>query len=423
MQIDLLIHSARQLITCAGDDAPRRGAAMRDVGLIEDGAVAVHDGQIVAVGKTAELRPEYTAAQTIDAAGKVVCPGLVDCHTHTIYAGDRVHEFEMRIGGAAYLDILAAGGGILHTMKATRAASPDELAHLTRARLDTVLRLGTTTVEIKSGYGLDTQTELKLLRVIEAAARTHPAGIVPTFMGAHAVPPEYRERSDDYVKIIIDDMLPAVAEWYQHSFFRQQNIPLFIDVFCEKNAFDAAQSRRILEAGLQHGMQVKAHVDEFNDLGGLEMALQCGAVSVDHLDVAGDAGIKRLAESKTIGVIMPAVNFHLGSTHYARLREMLDAGAAIALATDLNPGSAPCFSLPFVMALACRYQRMLPAEALNAATLNAAYAMGMGARVGSLESGKQADMLILNVPDYRHLVYHLGVNPVEQVIKKGQLVR
>lgn len=420
--VDLIVHSARQLVTCAGGWQPKRGAAMRDVELIEDGAVALRDGEIVAVGKTHNLRAQYQPQQEIDASGKVVCPGFVDCHTHLVYAGDRVGEFEQRIGGAAYLDILAAGGGINSTVRATRAASFEDLLLQSRARLDAMLRLGTTTVEIKSGYGLDTDTELKMLRVIDALAQTHVADIAPTFLGAHAIPPEYKDRTDAYVDLVVDEMTPAVANWYQTSTFAARQIPLFVDVFCEQNAFDVAQSRRVLEAGVAAGMWVKAHVDEFNSLGGLALALELGAASVDHLDVTPLKDILTLKASPAVAVIMPAVNFHLGSRHYADVRSMLDQGAAVALATDLNPGSAPCYSLPLVMGIACRQQQILPAEALNACTINAAYAIGMGDKVGSLEVGKQADLLIVDAPDYRHLSYYMGVNLVEQVIKKGKVV-
>jgi imidazolonepropionase len=418
----LIIHHARQLITCAGHGRSKRGAAMQDVGLIEDGAVAIRDGRITAVGPSDAILRAHTAAQTIDAAGRVVCPGFVDAHTHAVYAGDRVGEFEQRIRGASYMEILAASGGILNTMRATRAASVQSLIDTTRARLDAVLQLGTTTVEIKTGYGLDTATELKMLHVIEALAADHPVTIVPTFLGAHAVPPEYQDRPAEYTALVCEDMLPQAARWYQQSSFARRGSAFYVDVFCEQGAFDKAQAQRILEAGRALGMGIKAHVDEFKSLGGMTMAVALGAVSVDHLDVTGADEIAALARSETIGVVLPAVNFHLGSLHFANARAMIDAGAAVALATDLNPGSAPCFSMPLVMAMACRYQRLSPPEALNAATLNAAHAIGLGAALGSLEVGKQADMLILNVPDYRHLMYHLGGNPVETVIKRGAVV-
>ncbi len=434
---DLLIHSASQLVTCAGANGPKRGEAMRDVGLLPDGAIAVGGGEILAVGATDDLRARFSAAETIDASGKVVCPGFVDPHTHVVYAGDRVGEFEMRIQGATYMDIMRAGGGILSTMRATRAASEAQLVAESRPRLDTMLALGTTTLEVKTGYGLDTASELKMLRAIAALDAAHPADLVPTFLGAHALPPEYEGRPDEYVSLVIEDMLPQVAAWWTTHKLEAENLKLetwnlkpetrnpklFCDVFCEAGVFDRAQSRRVLEAGLRYGLLPKLHADEFENLGGVSLAVELGAISVDHLDVTPPAEVRALAQSETVGVVLPAVNFNLGSTHFADARAMVDAGVALALATDINPGSAPCPSMPLVMALACRYQRLLPAEALNAATLNAAHAIGLGERVGSLEAGKQADILLLDAPDYRHLAYRFGENLVQTVIKRGKVVK
>jgi imidazolonepropionase len=418
--VDLIIHNASQLVTCASPGQPKRGAAMQDVGIIEDGAVTIQGERIVAVGSTAEITQAYTAERMIDAAGKAVCPGFVDAHTHVVYAGNRLDEFEMRIKGVSYMDIMAAGGGITSTMRATRAASVKQLIAEAQARLNEMLRLGTTTVEIKSGYGLDTETELKMLKTIATLPERRTMDFVLTFLGAHAVPPEYKGRTDDYLDLVIGEMLPAAAEWYQTSFFaRQQGKPFYVDVFCEDGAFNVEQSRRVLEAGKVLGLGVKAHVDEFKSLSGVTMALELEATSVDHLDVTGADEIAKLAASNTIGVVLPAVNFNLGSTHFANARAMIDAGAAIALATDINPGSAPCPSMPLVMAIACRYQKLLPAESLNASTINAAHAIGMGDRVGSIEVGKQADLLILNTSDYRQLMYQFGGNLVGQVIKRG----
>jgi imidazolonepropionase len=451
IKVDLLIHSAAQLVTCAAPDGPKRGAAMRDVGMIPDGAVAVADGEIAAMGPTADLRAGFTARQTLDAGGKVVCPGFVDPHTHAVYAGDRAAEFEMRIQGASYMEILQAGGGILSTMQATRAATVEQLVAAARPRLDAMLALGTTTVEVKTGYGLDTASELKMLHAIAALNATHPTDLVPTFLGAHAVPPEYRGRAGDYVDLIVEEMLPAVRDWRLEigdwkaeggrwmvggnwksealsptsnlqPLFSNLQSPFFCDVFCEANVFDRDQSRRILEAGLALGLLPKIHADEFTSLGGVALAAELGATSADHLDVTPPAEIEVLAASNTVGVVLPAVNFNLGSAHYADARAMVDAGVALAMATDLNPGSAPCPSMPLVMAIACRYQRLLPAEALNAATINAAHAVGLGGRLGSIEVGKQADLLIVSAPDYCHLAYQFGVNLVEGVVKRGQLL-
>ena len=422
MEVDLLIHSAAQLVTCASPGGPKRGAAMRDVGVSADAAVAIDAGTIVAVGPSAALRASYSAAHEIDASGKTVCPGFVDPHTHVVFAGDRVAEFEQRIAGASYMQIMAGGGGIAFTTRATRAASLEQLVAETRPRLAAMLRLGTTTAECKSGYGLDTASELRMLAAIAALDQQQPIELVPTFMGAHALPPEFAGHPDDYVNLVVEEMIPAAAAWYRSAHFAARGTPCFADVFCEQNAFDVAQSRRVLLAARAAGMRLKAHVDEFSELGGLAMALELGAVSVDHLDASGPDGIARLAHSDAVGVVIPAVNFNLGSTHFANARAMIDAGAALALTTDINPGSAPCPSMPLVLAIACRYQRLLPAEALAAATINAAHAIGMGQCLGSLEPGKQADLLIIAARDYRHLAYQFGGNLVEQVIKRGQVV-
>jgi imidazolonepropionase len=420
--IDLLILNAAQVVTCASPDGPKRRAAMTDVGLIENGAVAVDSGKIVAVGDSATLRANYSAAQTIDAAGKVVCPGFVDPHTHVVYAGNRIGEFELRIQGKSYMEIMAAGGGIVSTMQAVRGASVDQLVAETRPRLDAMFKLGTTTTEIKTGYGLDTPSEINMLKAIEALDQSHAMDVVPTFLGAHALPPEYKDRPDAYVDFVVNDMLPAVAEWHHGSTFASQGILCFNDVFCEQNAFDVAQSRRVLEAGLALGLPVKIHADEFTALGGVTLALELGAVSADHLDVTTPEERAKLAESQTVGVVLPAVNFNLGSSHFADARALIDAGSALAVSTDINPGSAPCPSMQFVMAIACRYQKLLPSEAFNAATINAAYAIGMGDKIGSLETGKQADLLIVNATDYRQIAYQFGGNLIETVIKRGQIV-
>lgn len=421
MEVDLLIYGADQLVTCASADGPKRGGDMADAGVVPNGAVAVADGKIVAVGLTGDLRASYMAREIVDASGKVVCPGFVDPHTHVVYAGERVAEFEMRIRGATYMEVMQAGGGIVSTTRATRAASVEELVRASLARLDAMFGLGTTTVEAKTGYGLDTQSELKMLQAIAAVDAAHPADLVPTFLGAHAVPPEYAGQANEYTDVVVNHMLPQVAEWYAGSSFQARHVPLFCDVFCEARVFDRDQSKRVLEAGILHGLPAKIHADEFKTLGGVALAVELGAVSADHLDVTPQAEIEALADASTVGVVLPAVNFNLGDSHFADARTMIDTGVALALATDINPGSAPCPSMPLVMGIACRYQRLLPAEALNASTINAAYAVGLGDRVGSIEVGKQADLLVVGASDYRHLAYHLGINLVEQVVKRGRL--
>lgn len=422
MKVDLLIRNANQVITCAHATGPKRSPAMQDVGLVVNGSVIVKNGKILAVGPATHLQSEYNAAEVIDADGKVVCPGFVDPHTHVVYAGNRLDEFEMRIKGTPYLDIMAAGGGIVSTVKAVRKAPLKQLVVETRPRLDQMLALGTTTAEVKTGYGLDTASELKMLKAIEQLDKVHSLDLIPTFLGAHALPPEYKDQGEVYTDLVINDMLPQVAAWYKKSVFAKRNWPCFNDVFCEQNAFTLAQTRRILEAGRDLGLLPKIHTDEFTALGGVTLAVDLKATSADHLDVTTPSERAYLAQSETVGVVLPAVNMNLGSTHFADARALIDAGALLALSTDINPGSAPCPSMPLVMALACRYQKLLPAEALNAATLNAAHAIGLGDQLGSLEVGKQADILIINAPDYRYLAYEFGYNLVETVIKRGKVV-
>jgi imidazolonepropionase len=317
---------------------------------------------------------------------------------------------------------MAAGGGIVSTMQATRGASVEELVESTMPRLEMMLRLGTTTVEVKTGYGLDLASELKMLAAIAALDLAQPIDLVPTFMPAHAVPPEFNGRSDAYIEWVVNEMIPAAAEWYRNSHFAEMGRPFFCDVFCEQNAFDLAQSRRVLEAGLAHGLPAKIHADEFTSLGGVGLAVALAATSVDHLDVTTAADIALLAHSDVVGIVLPAVNFNLGSHEFADARALIDAGAAIALSTDINPGSAPCPSVPLVLAIATRYQRLLPAEAVNGATINAAFGVGLAPTIGSLEPGKQADLLLLNCTDYRQLAYQFGGNLVEMVVKNGRIL-
>lgn len=395
---------------------------MRDAGVIDDGALAIQDGIIVAVGRTTDVRAAVAGAREIDARGKVVCPGFIDPHTHLVYAGDRVDEWEMKLAGAAYLDILAAGGGIVSTMRATREATFDALLDQSRARLDVMFRHGVTTCEIKTGYGLSLDAELKMLRVVEALAQSHPCDVLPTVLAAHSLPPEYRGAPDDYVTLVADRILPAAAEWFEAGVSARHASPLGCDVYCERSAFDPSQARRVLEAGKRHGMRLTIHADQFNSLGGVPMALELGAASCDHLDVTTADDRARLARSLAVAVVLPAATFHLGAARYADARALIDDGCALALSTDHNPGSAPCLSPALVMAIACRFQQLSPAEALNACTINAAHALGQGRRVGSLEPGKQADALIVDAPDFRHLAYQFGVNRVRDVVKNGRLI-
>lgn len=417
--VDLLIHSANQVCTVpAHAGGPQRGEWLGDLAIIRDGAVASGAGKIIAVGPSERLCAEYHATEEIDAHGRVVVPGFVDPHTHLVWAGDRAAEFEMRIAGATYMEIMATGGGINNTVNHVRQAGVEQLVEEALSRLDRMLRHGTTTVEIKTGYGLSTESEVKMLDVIYRLGELHSVDIVATFLGAHAVPQEYKDHTDTYVDHIIEDMIPAVIEFAQ-----QQGHPTpFIDVFCEEGIFDITQSRRVLEAGKAHGMPLKIHADEFAGLGGTRLAVELGATSADHLVTTPDKDIQALGNGNTIAVGLPATPFGLGHHDYTPARAILAAGGALALATDCNPGAAWCESMQFVIALACRYMNLTSAQALAASTINSAFAIGRGGHVGSLEEGKQADILILDVPDYRHLGYRFGSNLVKTVIKAGKVV-
>lgn len=425
-KVDLIVHQAAQVVTCAADGKAKKGSAMREVGLIADGALAIADGKIVGVGKSKEIQKQFESQNIIDAKGKVACPAFVDPHTHVVFAGNRLDEFELKIKGADYLEILKNGGGIISTVKQTRRANLAELIEESRKRLDRMLDHGTCTAEIKTGYGLDTETELKMLDAIAELDKLHAIDVVPTFLGAHAVPPEFKGNEDDYINLICEEMLPVVAE-FRHcernfkGIFK--NKPFFVDIFCEQNAFTLKQSRRVLKTANQLGFGLKAHVDEFANLGLAQWAIENGAVSIDHLDKTSDEEIKLLASSETIGVVTPTVNFNFGSCEFADARKMIDAGCAIAVSTDYNPGSAPCPSQALAMAISCRYQKLLPPEAFSAATVNSAFAVGLGEKTGSLEVGKQADVLILDTKDYREAAYEFGGNLVEKVIKNGKIVK
>lgn len=416
MNCDLIIRRAGQLLTCASGGKPKKGAEMLDLGIVDLGAVAVARGRIVAAGSEERVLAGYSSDNVVDAGGRVVMPGFVECHTHIVFAGDRLGEFELKIKGAEYLEILEAGGGILSTVRSTREADLAALVSSARARLDRLASFGVTACEIKTGYGLDTETELRMLEAIMSLSTSHPLDVVPTFLPAHAVPPEFLDRPDDYVTLVCDVMLPLAAERFGTD---APPAGLFVDVFCERGAFDLEQSRRILERARDLGFGIKAHVDEFTNLGGARMAIGLGAVSVDHLDAISDTEIQLLAASGTVGVVTPTVNFNLGSARFADARRLIDSGCAVALSTDYNPGSSPCPSPQLAMAVAARYQKMLPAEAINAFTANGASAAGLGATHGSLEAGKVADILVCDTADHREIVYEFGGNFVSKVFKAG----
>lgn len=426
MKIDLIIYNAAQLVTCASNGKAKRGAQMQNAGIVKNGALAINAGAIVGVGSSDEITKKFIAESAIDAKGKVVCPAFVDPHTHVVFAGNRLNEFELKIKGADYLEILENGGGIISTVEKTRKAEISSLVEQSRERLDKMLACGTGTAEIKTGYGLDVETELKMLEAIAELDRTHALDIVPTFLPAHAFPPEYKNNEDAYVDLICDEMLPKAMNWFKaspfagESHFSRRNF--FADVFCERNAFNLKQSRRVLETAKNLGFKLKAHVDEFTNLGGARLAIELGAFSIDHLDAISEEEVELLADSETVGIVTPTVNFNFGAKEFADARRMIDAGCAIAVSTDYNPGSAPCPSQPQAMAIACRYQKLLPSEVMNAATVNAAFAVGLGEQVGSLEVGKSADVLVLTTGDYREVAYEFGGNLIEKVFKRGQIV-
>jgi imidazolonepropionase len=413
----MLIHSASQLLTIAG--GPQRGHHLGELGIIEDGAALIRDERIVAVGNTTDLRAAYPHEPRLDADGCVVMPGFVDPHTHVIWGGDRAMEFEQRLEGARYLDLLAAGEGINATVRATRKANIEELVAQTRSRLFRMFSHGTTSVEAKTGYGLQTATELRLLKALLALEDESRLDMAITFLGAHAIPTEFQQNPQGYVDLVCDTMLPIVRQWWEvHAPGRQ--LP-FVDVFCETNAFDLAQSRQVLTRAKELGFPIKINADEFDNLGGARLAVELGAASADHLVSTSDEEIVLLGASDTVAISLPCTPFGLAQHEYTPAKKLLDANCILALATDCNPGTSWNESMQFVIALACRAMKLTPAQAIAAATINAAQAIRIADRVGSLEPGKQADLLVLSVPDYRHLGYRFGTNLVKQVIKKGRV--
>jgi imidazolonepropionase len=420
---DLIIVHAAELLTMAGPAEARRGPQQAELGLIPDGAVAISGDTIRAVGPSAAILAAHAGPETriVDASRRVVTPGLVDAHTHLVFAGTREHEYEQRLQGAGYLEILAAGGGIMSTVRATRAASAEELAAGMVPRLRAMLAHGTTTVEVKSGYGLCTEDELKSLRAIRITGTGRAPGqlgealprLCPTFLGAHAVPEEYRDQPDAYVDLLVEETLPAVAA---------AGLAESCDVFCDAGAFDAAQARRVLEAAQAHGLPVRLHANEFERIGAAALAADLHALSADHLLVLDADEIAALAAAGVVATLLPGTGLGLG--HYAPARALIAAGVPVALATDCNPGTCLCENLALMIALACTAMKMTPAEALVAATINSAHALGprWAAQVGSLEPGKRADLVIWDVPNYRHIPYHFGVNLVGQVVLGGVLV-
>jgi imidazolonepropionase len=413
----MLIHSASQLLTLSG--GPQRGQALGRLGLLEDGAVLVRNEKILAVGPSAELLTTYPQEPRLDASGCVVMPGFVDPHTHVVWAGDRAAEFEMKMAGARYLDILAAGGGIISTVQKTRSASVDTLISETRPRLERMFAYGTTTAEAKTGYGLESQAELRMLQTILALDAAGPLELAPTFLGAHAIPPEYQGHAQAYTDLVCSEMLPFIRHWWRSQPSTAGRPLPFVDVFCETGVFDLAQTRQILTRARELGFLLKLHADEFDNLGGASLGVELGAVSADHLVKTSIVDINALAGSDTVAVSLPCTPFGLAESEYTPAQKIIAAGGILALASDCNPGTAWCESMQFVIALACRSLKLTPAQAIAAATINAAHAICRADRIGSLEPGKQADLLILSVPDYCQLGYRFGTNLVKHVIKRG----
>ena len=402
--VDLLITHASELLTLKGSRKPRIQEQMKNLGVMKNGSIAIQDGRIVDVGRN--LR--YKAETVIDASGKLVMPGFVDPHTHVVFAGSREFELDLKLAGVPYMEILRRGGGIFYTVEKTRKASPAQLLLQSKKRLDTMLRHGTTSCEAKTGYGLDVINEMKLLKVQQKLAETHPMDLVSTFLGAHAIPKQMK--ANEYIRMILEEMLP-----------KTKGLARFCDVFCEKGVFTVPQTRKILEEAKQYGLVPKIHADEIVDTGGALLAAEVGAISADHLLQSSEAGLRAMAQKHIVGVLLPGTPFCLMIERFAPARKIIDYGVPVALATDLNPN---CWTenMQMIIQLACLKMQMSPAEAITAATFNAACAIGLQNTIGSLETGKQADVLILDCPNHQFLPYHFGVNLVETVIKKGHIL-
>ena len=410
---NILIKNASEVVTCSGFKA-KIGKEMSDLKIIPDGAVVIEEGIIKAVGKSDRIVETFKEKdyQVIDASSKSVLPGFVDSHTHFVFGGYRAEEFCWRLSGISYMDIMQRGGGIINTVKATRAAPKKELYDSGMKRLNSILSLGVTTIEGKSGYGLDCETEIKQLEVMDGLDRAHPIDVVKTFLGAHAVPEEYEGEEDKFIDYIITEVLPVVVE---------KKLAEFCDVFCEKNVFSVEQSKRLLLKAKEMGLGLKLHADEIVQLGGAELAAELGAVSADHLLQASERGIKEMARAGVVATLLPGTAFSLKEP-YPKARHMIDKQCAVALATDMNPGSCFTESIPLIFALATIYMNISVEEAVSALTINGAAALNMANTVGSIDIGKKGDISILEFPSYQYIPYHLGVSCVEKVIKNGRVV-
>lgn len=412
-KVDMLIVNAEELVTLAGNNQkPRVGKQMRELGIIRNGGLAIKDGRIAAVGKAQEIAKMFKAENVISANGKIVLPGFVDPHTHLVFAGSREDEFQMRVEGASYMEILNAGGGILRTVKETRKASIEKLVDVGIKRLDVMLEHGTTSIEAKSGYGLTTKDEIKILDAIKRLNQLHCVDIAATFLGAHAIPPEYKGNTQGYVNLIVEDMLPKVSE---------KGLAEFCDAFCERGVFNLEQTRRVLVSGRNYGLTPKVHADELSMLGGAELAADVRAISAEHLIFSSSEGVKAMADKGVIAVLLPAAAFSLMMGRYADARLMIDLGVPVALGSDFNP-SCWAENMQLVMAFACHFMKLTPAEAITAATINAAHAINRADEIGSLEVGKKADVVVLDALTHKFLGYRFSVNLVDKVVKNGRLV-
>lgn len=410
----LAVINCSQLVTLSGAKRPRAGGDLRQLAIIEDGAMLVRDDLIEAVGRRREIESLIKGdCEIIDAGRRVVMPGFVDAHTHPVFAGIRANEFEQRASGATYREIAARGGGIRSTVRATRTASLTDLVKAGKRYAQWFLRCGTTTIEAKSGYGLTTEDELKILRAIKKLNEETSLRYVPTFLGAHDIPAEYKPRRDTYVNLVVNEMLPRVA---------QEKLAEYCDVFCEEDVFTVEESWQILSAARSHGLGLRVHADQLSLSGGAKLAAELNAATADHLENTDLTSILALKTAKVQPVLLPGSVYSLGSDQYPPARQMIDAGLTVVLATDFNPGSSPTPSMPMVLSLACTQMKMTPAEAITAATINAAYSLGRGDEIGSLEKGKRADFVIHDCEDYRELAYFFGIELASQVYSGGRLV-
>ncbi|MBK7996392.1 MAG: imidazolonepropionase [Blastocatellia bacterium] len=408
----LVITNIKQLVTLAGSSEPRTKNNLSELSIIENGAIVCENGLINWVGEAQSL-PQFTDCQFIDAREKIVTPGFVDAHTHPVFAGSRENEYELRILGKTYQEIALAGGGIRSSVRRTRGASCKDLLAESRSHINLLLQHGTTTAEAKSGYGLSLEDEIKSLEVIKELTSENNIELVPTFLGAHEIPDEFRNNRDSYINLLTEKMIPAVAK---------ENLAEYCDIFCESHVFSVDEARKILNTAKEYGLKLRLHADQLTLSGGAKLAAELNAITADHLEHIDEESIDALKQAGVMAVLLPGSVFHLGLKQYPPARKMIDSGLAIVIATDFNPGSSPTPSLSMIMSLACTQMRLTPAEALTACTINAAYSLGRGDKIGSLELGKQADLVIFDCQDYRQIPYFFGTNLVNTVIKRGNIV-